>query len=163
MPLEQIDLRSYWRQVAWLPQRPAVTPQSVFENVVRGRSIDRSAVLAAAVATGLSQVVASLPDGWNTRLGQGGFGLSVGQRQRLALTRVLAGDEPLVLLDEPTAHLDAQGDAVVLAALSTLRARGRSVVVVTHRKSLAAMADRIVQVDASDRRLPQTPLEEKAA
>lgn len=78
--------------------------------------------------------------------GQGGLGLSAGQCQRLALTRILLGDAPLVVLDEPTAHLDAGAEQVVLAALTALRDAGRTVVVVAHRPALIARADHVVSL-----------------
>ncbi|WP_338063946.1 ATP-binding cassette domain-containing protein [Actinomyces ruminis] len=91
-------------------------------------------------------MVAALPEGWHTRVGQGGVGLSVGQRQRLALTRALVTNAPLVLLDEPTAHLDAASQARVLNTVNALRAAGRTVVVIAHRAALVALADDVVAV-----------------
>ena len=105
-----------------------------------------AAVERAARATGLDEVLAALPQGWDTPLGQGGVGLSVGQRQRLALTRALAGSEPLVVLDEPTAHLDAAAEAHVLDAVASLREAGRTVVVIAHRHALVEAADDVVTV-----------------
>ena len=101
---------------------------------------------AAAALTGLDVVVAGLPAGWRTHLGRGGAGLSVGQRQRVALTRALLSDAPLVVLDEPTAHLDAAGEQVVLATVRALTTAGRTVVLVAHRPSLVALADQVVTV-----------------
>jgi ATP-binding cassette subfamily C protein CydD len=100
----------------------------------------------AAALTGLDAVVAGLPDGWDTALGRGGAGLSVGQRQRVALTRALLSDAPLVVLDEPTAHLDAAGERVVLATVRALKDAGRTVLLVAHRPSLVALADDVVAV-----------------
>ena len=101
---------------------------------------------AAARATGLDEVVAALPRGWRTRVGQGGVGLSVGQRQRLSLTRALMSDAPLVVLDEPTAHLDAASEAHVLDGVEMLRSQGRTVVVIAHRAALLARADDVIEV-----------------
>jgi len=81
-------------------------------------------------------------------LGAGGVGLSVGQRQRLALTGALLSAAPLVVLDEPTAHLDAAGEQVVLDTVAALRAAGRTVLLVAHRPSLLACADQVVEVAA---------------
>jgi ATP-binding cassette subfamily C protein CydD len=105
---------------------------------------------AAAALTGLAAVVETLPDGWATELGRGGAGLSVGQRQRVALTRALLVDAPLVVLDEPTAHLDADGERVVLDAVDAMRAAGRTVLLVAHRPSLVARADVVVRVERDE-------------
>lgn len=144
--LGTLERSSLWSRIAWLPQRPSLVPGTVLENILRGRSISPEKLAGAARDAGFDAVVRALPQGWDTRVGQGGNGLSLGQRQRLALTRVLVGDERLVLLDEPTAHLDAEGEASVLAAIRALPSSGRSVVMVTHRASARAIADRVVEV-----------------
>jgi ATP-binding cassette subfamily C protein CydD len=142
VPLADLDRATFWPQVAWLPQRPVLEPGSVRELV---GAADQD-LAAAAALTGLDAVVASLPDGWDTVLGAGGAGLSVGQRQRVALTRALLSPAPLVVLDEPTAHLDAAGERVVLATVEAMRASGRTVLLVAHRPSLVATADTVVTV-----------------
>jgi ATP-binding cassette subfamily C protein CydD len=145
--LADVDLDSYWRQVAWLPQRPVLEPGTL-ADVVAGAAdpVSDSARDAAAALTGLDLVVAGLADGWSTPLGRGGVGLSVGQRQRVALTRAVLSTAPLVVLDEPTAHLDAAGERVVLDTVRTLRDAGRTVLLVAHRASLVALADDVVEV-----------------
>ncbi|WP_143448382.1 ATP-binding cassette domain-containing protein, partial [Kineosporia sp. A_224] len=85
-------------------------------------------------------------DGWDTRVGHGGAGLSAGQRQRLGLARALVRQARLVVLDEPTAHLDTETERCVHATIGRLRAQGRSVVLVAHRPALLALADRVVTV-----------------
>lgn len=142
VPLADVDPATYWQQVAWLPQRPVLEPGTVAE-IVSGTQDRRDH---AAALTGLDAVVAALPLGWQTPLGRGGTGLSVGQRQRVALTRALVSDAPLVLLDEPTAHLDAASEDVVLRTVEALRDEGRTVVLVAHRASLVALADHVVEV-----------------
>lgn len=141
--LADIDPSSFWAQVAWVPQRPVLEPGTLREAVGPGAD---DAVARAARATGLDTVVDSLPHGWHTPVGQGGVGLSVGQRQRVALTRAMLSTAALVILDEPTAHLDSSGEQVVLDTLSSLRADGRTVLVVAHRASLLAVADTVVEV-----------------
>lgn len=143
--LADLDPATYWPQVAWLPQRPVLEPGSLRELV---GGVSDEARAAAATHTGLDTVVATLPDGWGTMLGHGGVGLSVGQRQRVALTRALLSPAPLVVLDEPTAHLDAVGEAVVLDTVGAMRAAGRTVLLVAHRPSLVAHADDVVTVRA---------------
>ena len=146
VPLSDLDPATYWPQVAWLPQRPVLEPGRL-RALVGGASDDERA--AAAARTGLDTVVAALPSGWDTALGAGGSGLSVGQRQRVALTRALLSGAPLVVLDEPTAHLDAAGERVVLDTVAALRAAGRTVLLVAHRPSLVATADAVVTVEAA--------------
>ena len=173
--LSQIDPTTWWAQIAWVPQRPVIVPGTVLANVI---GPDRAAELdgarpeerlprlrTAARATGLDEVVSALARGWRTRVGQGGVGLSVGQRQRLSLTRALMSDAPLVVLDEPTAHLDAASEAHVLEGVEMLRSQGRTVVVVAHRAALLARADDVIEVSsrpapADDR---QDPPESAAA
>lgn len=145
VPLADVDPAGWWAQISWVPQRPVVEPGTVRSEVDQAGGTDE-AVARAAALTGLDQVVAELPDGWSTRIGQGGAGLSVGQRQRLALTRALLEPRPLVVLDEPTAHLDAAAEGQVLGVIERLRAAGRTVLLVTHRPVLAAAADDVVAV-----------------
>ncbi|WP_082131385.1 thiol reductant ABC exporter subunit CydD [Cellulomonas sp. FA1] len=144
--LADVDVHGYWRQVTWLPQRPVLEPGTVHEVLGSPDPADRDR---AAALTGLDAVVATLPEGWSTALGTGGTGLSVGQRQRLALTRALLHPSPVVVLDEPTAHLDAAGERVVLATLAALRDAGSAVLLVAHRASLAARADDVVHVTSA--------------
>lgn len=140
---------SWWRQVAWLPQRPVLLPGTLAENLgMAGIEPDRPGLDDVCAATGFDAVLADCPDGWDTVVGADGVGLSLGQRQRLALTRTLASDRPVLLLDEPTAHLDARSEARVLDTLVRLARSGRTVVVVAHRPSVLAVADEIVQVCA---------------
>ena len=143
--LVDIVPRSWLDQAAWLGQHPVVVPGTVLQNVTlfSGARPDVE-VAEAARASGLTDVLADLPDGWSTRLGDGGLGLSAGQRQRLALTRVLLTDAALVVLDEPSAHLDQTSQAVVLDAISALRDSGRTVLVIAHRQALADVADQVV-------------------
>lgn len=153
--LADIDPATWWEQISWVPQRPAILPGTLLAHVLgedeeaamkaSGAPIPE-AVERAAAQTGLDEVIASLERGWLAPIGQGGVGLSVGQRQRLALTRALLAPRPLVVLDEPTAHLDAAGEAHVLRAVEALRAEGRTIIVIAHRRALIAIADDVVEV-----------------
>ncbi len=172
--LEDIDPATWWRQVSWVPQRPVIVPGTVLDNVLRDTGLrdtatssplaegsTRLASVPAALAeaartTGLDEVVSALPQGWSTPLGQGGVGLSVGQRQRLALTRALLAPAALVVMDEPTAHLDAASEAHVLDGVRALHASGRTVVVIAHRPALAALAQDTVTVTSSTSDSPGT-------
>jgi len=93
-------------------------------------------------------VVHRLPRGIGTRLGEGGAGLSAGERQRLALARAFVRDAPLLLLDEPTANLDNETEADLLVTVGRLLA-GRTGLVVAHRPALVALADRVVEMPAA--------------
>jgi ATP-binding cassette, subfamily C, bacterial CydD len=143
-------LESWWGALTWVPQRPSLPPGRLREIVLDGKPAAGDAALAeAARLTGLDVVVGSLPDGWDTRVGLGGVGLSVGQRQRVALTSALLDDaatRPLVILDEPTAHLDARGEQAVLETVRAWRDAGRTVLVVAHRTSLLGLADQVIDV-----------------
>lgn len=143
VPITDIERESLWQQITWVPQRPVLTPGTVLENL--GTELSPELREAAELA-GFIEVIDSLPDGWQTVIGQGGVGLSVGQRQRLALTRALLEDSPLVLLDEPSAHLDARSENHVVRAVQAIRAQGRTVVVIAHRQALVQIADHVIDV-----------------
>lgn len=150
--LEDIDLAAWHSQVAWVPQRATLSPGTVLQAVL-GKDGDTAtepspAVLRAAHLTGFDTVVGTLPDGWATRVGSGGVGLSLGQRQRVALTRALVDSRPLVVLDEPTAHLDALSEQQVLDVVDAMRADRRAVLVIAHRAALVELADDVVEVRA---------------
>jgi thiol reductant ABC exporter CydD subunit len=144
--LTDLDLEDWRRHVAWVPQRPHLFARTVAENVRLGRADASDAHVAAALdAAGLTKVVHRLPRGVDTRLGEGGAGLSAGEGQRLALARAFVRNAPLLLLDEPTAGLDGETEADVLAAVREL-AYGRTALIVAHRPALAALADRMVEL-----------------
>ncbi|MCF8603082.1 thiol reductant ABC exporter subunit CydD [Gordonia sp. HY442] len=133
-------------QVAWLPQHPVIVPGTVDENLSVFGRLDTDAARRAGAAVGFDDVLADLPDGAATMLGSDGSGLSAGQRQRLALVRVLASDASLLLLDEPTAHLDDDTSDRVLDAIVARAAAGAIVVLVSHRLAALAIADAVVTV-----------------
>jgi ATP-binding cassette subfamily C protein CydD len=150
--LGDVDPASWWRQLAWAPQRPVLLPGTVLQNLLE--VYDREPqptpeVEAAARAAGFDSVVESLDGGWDARIGQGGVGLSVGQRQRLALARAFYRDTPLVILDEPTAHLDAATEQAVLESITRLHAAGKTVLLVAHRPALLSQAHTAVPVHST--------------
>ncbi len=148
--VRELDPDGWWRNIAWLPQRPVLVPGTLRENVeLLGAVADLNQLETASVATGFDAVLDELPDGWDTLVGQNGTGLSLGQRQRLALTRVLAAHRPLLLLDEPTAHLDPESEQRVLTTLREYAAAGATVVVVAHRPTVLAAADVVIEVVAN--------------
>jgi ATP-binding cassette, subfamily C, bacterial CydCD len=147
--LGDVDLADWRRRIGWVPQRPHLFARSVSENVRLGRpGASDDDVADALDAAGLTEVVRRLPRGADTPLGEGGAGLSAGERQRLALARAFVRDAPLLLLDEPTAGLDNETEADVLSAVRRL-VTGRTALIVAHRPALAALADRVVELPAA--------------
>ena len=141
--LSDIDPATWRRQISWVPQSPTLVPGTILDNM---GDLPLDDLNDAAVATGFDDVLASAPDGWNTVIGSGGVGLSVGQRQRLALTRALAAHSQVVILDEPTAHLDAVSEETVVRAIDAMRDAGRTVIVIAHRAAMMEAADAIIDV-----------------
>jgi ATP-binding cassette subfamily C protein CydD len=145
--VRDLDPSAWWRQIAWLPHRPVLIPGTVRANLeLLGPLPDLDSACRMA---GFDEVCASLPDGLDTVIGRDGVGLSLGQRQRLGLARVLGSPAPALLLDEPTAHLDAELEARVLAAITARAASGATVVVVGHRDPVLAVGDVVLTVGDS--------------
>ena len=141
--LSDIDPVTWRRQISWVPQSPTLVPGTILDNM---GDLPLDDLNDAAAATGFDDVLAATPDGWNTVIGSGGVGLSVGQRQRLALTRALAAHSQVVILDEPTAHLDAVSEETVVRAIDAMRDAGRTVIVIAHRAAMMEAADAIIDV-----------------
>jgi ATP-binding cassette subfamily C protein len=130
------------RSLGYLPQDVELFDGTVAENIARlDPAMTSEAVLKAAAAAGAHDLIVGLPDGYDTVIGERGTALSGGQRQRIALARALYGDPFLVVLDEPNASLDNEGDAALTEAISGVKARGGICIVVTHRASGLAAVD----------------------
>jgi PrtD family type I secretion system ABC transporter len=143
--LDQWDPETLGRDIGYLPQDVELFDGTVAENICRfDRDADPRAILAAAETAGIHEMILRLPDGFQTRLGEGGAALSAGQRQLVGLARALYGDPFLVMLDEPNSNLDADGDMALAAAVASVRRRGGIAVVVAHRPSALANLDRVL-------------------
>jgi ATP-binding cassette subfamily C protein CydD len=148
MDVREIERRTLWDQVALLPQRPVLPPGTLREVLASARpGAGEEELRAAAAAAGLDPVIAQR--GWDADLGRAGQGISLGERQRLALARAMLSPAPLVVLDEPTAHLDGAAEGVVLDLIAALRAQGRTVLVIAHRSRLVEAADDVAAVEAA--------------
>jgi len=146
--LETADPDAWRSRIAWIGQTPHLFHGTLAENIRLGRpDADASAVARAAAAARVADFAEALPHGLETTIGERGFGLSGGQAQRVALARAFLKDAPLVLLDEPTANLDADNEALVIEALNRL-AEGRTVVLATHGALARRGADRTVRLAA---------------
>ncbi|WP_030792923.1 thiol reductant ABC exporter subunit CydD [Streptomyces sp. NRRL S-920] len=158
--LADLDADEWRAQVAWVPQRPHLFAASVADNIRLGRpDAGDDEVREAARAAFADHFVEALPQAYDTMLGERGAGLSAGQRQRIALARAFLKDAPVLLLDEPTAHLDPGSEAAVTRATVALM-RGRTSLVVAHRTSLLPHANRVVTVRAGRLTVPRPPLAE---
>jgi ATP-binding cassette subfamily C exporter for protease/lipase len=116
----------------------------VAENIARFGEIDAQKVVEAARRVDMHEQILRLPQGYDTALGADGSNVSGGQRQRIALARALYGDPEFLVLDEPNSNLDESGEKALVEAVAELKRRGKTVVLVTHRQSTLAVADKLL-------------------
>jgi ATP-binding cassette subfamily C exporter for protease/lipase len=147
--LDGVDVYSWNKQelgphIGYLPQDNELFDGTLAENIARFGDVDRDKVEAAARAVGLHDIVAALPNDYDTPIGAGGVVLSGGERQRVALARAIYGDPQFIVLDEPNSSLDEAGERALLQTLLTQKARGATQVIITHRPNVLSAVDRIL-------------------
>ncbi|MEM7188476.1 MAG: type I secretion system permease/ATPase [Pseudomonadota bacterium] len=136
------------RHIGYLPQEIGLLSGTVADNIARlDPQPDSQAIVQAAQRAGAHELLLSLPQGYDTDVGAGGQRLSGGQRQRVALARALYGDPPVLILDEPNANLDAQGEQALVDAIRDAKSRGRTVIIMAHRPSAIAACDVLLMID----------------
>ena len=147
--LDGEPLASWSRQelgpyLGYLPQEVQLFDGTIAENIARFGPIESAKVIRAAQLAGVHDMVLRFPRGYDTTAGVGGSYLSGGQRQRIALARAIYDDPNLIVLDEPNSNLDDAGEAALMATIKHLKANGKTVVLITHRLNILAIADRIL-------------------
>jgi ATP-binding cassette subfamily B protein/subfamily B ATP-binding cassette protein MsbA len=150
--VDGVDVRDYKlaslrRQVAMVLQPPLLFPVSIRENIAFGRpgaSMDE--IVEAAKAARIHDMIARLPEGYDSVVGEHGVTVSEGEKQRLTIARAILRDSPILILDEPTSSLDPETERLIIEALERLQA-GRTTFIIAHRLSTVRMADRIVVID----------------
>jgi ATP-binding cassette subfamily C protein CydD len=136
-----------WTAITWLGQRPYLFSGSLAENIALGKPESHELeILHAALAAGLGDVLTRLPSGLTTPVGEGGWGLSGGEAHRVAVARTFLKRAPLLLLDEPTAHLDAASEAAIIGVIRSL-ARDATTILASHSPALLAACDRVITLD----------------
>jgi ATP-binding cassette subfamily C exporter for protease/lipase len=131
-------------QLGYLPQDIELFDGSIADNIARFAEVDSPRVIAAARSAGLHEVILRLPRGYDTPVGDSGAPLSGGQRQRIALARAVYGEPKLIVLDEPNANLDEAGEAALATLVRELKSQGRTVLLVSHRPAILAVADHLL-------------------
>ena len=136
------------RHVGYLPQAVELFAGTVRENIARLGEAEDEAVVAAAERAGAHEAILGLPGGYDTPIGEGGVPVSGGERQRIALARAVFGAPALLVLDEPNAHLDADGEQALVEAVVRMREQGVTVVLIAQRAGVMAQVDKVLVLQA---------------
>lgn len=139
--------------IGYLPQDIELFSGTVSENIARFGEVDAGKVILAAQRAGVHQMILNMPEGYDTKLGDGGAGLSGGQKQRLGLARAMYDDPALIVLDEPNSNLDDVGEQALLNALIDLRKRRKTIVLITHRSSVISVTNKLLVLQEGVARL----------
>lgn len=132
--------------IGYLPQDIELFPGTVADNIARFGEADPQKVVEAAQLAGAHTIILELPQGYDSQIGPGGINLSGGQRQRVALARAFYGKPALIVLDEPTSNLDAEGENAVRQAMDTLRTSGHTLIVIAHRPAVLGGTDQLMVI-----------------
>jgi PrtD family type I secretion system ABC transporter len=141
------------RYVGYLPQSVGLFPGTIRDNIARFSTADDNDVIIAAIRANAHEMILDLPEGYETKVNEGGLGLSGGQRQRIGLARAMFGSPRLIVLDEPNAHLDADGEEALAAALARLKKEGSTIVLIAHRLNPIAHVDRVIVLSKGELQL----------
>jgi ABC-type protease/lipase transport system fused ATPase/permease subunit len=142
--LSHWDAQELGKYIGYLPQDVELFSGTVAENVSRFDMSDEGKIIQAARMAGVHDIIQSFPEGYNTQIGDGGYVLSGGQRQRIGLARAIFGMPSIIVLDEPNANLDSDGEAALVRSLQQLREAKRTVVLITHKTNILAIADKVL-------------------
>jgi len=143
-PILKWDRMGLGPHIGYLPQDIELFDGTIPENIARAGQVVSEKVIAAAEASGLHQMILRFPKGYDTPMGEAGSLLSGGQRQRIGLARALYGEPALVVLDEPNANLDDEGEAALVRAVQVMKSKGKTVVLISHRPGIVGVADRLL-------------------
>lgn len=147
-PVAYLNAPQWGALLGYLPQQVDFVTGTVAQNIARHGDVDAEAVVKAATRAGVHEVILRLPKGYDTPIGPQGLTLSSGQKQRIGLARALYGQPRFLVLDEPDAHLDEVGEQTVINALSELKASGCTLLLITHKKRLLALCERILIMES---------------
>lgn len=142
--LSQWDKQQLGPHLGYLPQDIQLFAGTIAQNIARFAQVDADKVLAAAQMAGVHSLILQMPEGYDTRLGDGGAGLSGGQKQRIGLARALYGLPALIVLDEPNANLDEAGEQALLQAIAQLKQLKRTLILITHKPNVLTLTDQLL-------------------
>ncbi|MCU1727695.1 type I secretion system permease/ATPase [Pseudomonas sp. 7P_10.2_Bac1] len=142
--LSQWDKQQLGPHLGYLPQDIQLFAGTIAQNIARFAEVDSDKVLAAAQLAGVHQLIVQMPEGYDTRLGEGGAGLSGGQKQRIGLARALYGLPALIVLDEPNSNLDDAGEQALLQAIAQLKQLKRTLILITHKPNVLTLTDQLL-------------------